>query len=88
MTAGQKDSIGPLATCAIEFHFNEYIKGEENAIRDYQHDTKDGIIIFQAGRATCSGYNLVSKLCSEAPQKYQDVMKMLRSFVTNDGERF
>jgi hypothetical protein len=88
MTASQKTHTEILATCAIEFHFNEYIEGEENAIRGYQRDTKHGIISFEARRATCSGYNHASDLSLESPQKYREAIKVLKSFVTTKGERF
>lgn len=73
-----------LATCALEFHFNDFVDDEDNEIRNYTHNVANGVIGFEAGRATCSGYNLVARLTSDHARA---VIELLSYFVQKRGKR-
>ncbi|KAK3680639.1 hypothetical protein LTR37_021127 [Vermiconidia calcicola] len=70
----------PFLTLGVDFHFNEYIHGENTEISSYTH-TEDGIIKFWTGRATCSGFNLIASQEASLTAKDQEVINVLRSFL-------
>ncbi|KAK5167170.1 uncharacterized protein LTR77_007900 [Saxophila tyrrhenica] len=65
-------------TLATEFHFNDYTDGEDNMISAYSH--RNATIQFAAGRATCSGFNLIEKCDSFFGEEEREVIEVMRSF--------
>ncbi len=69
----------PYLTLATDFHFNDYCAGEDNMISGYTH--QNATINFHAGRATCSGFNLISRCESYLGEEEREVIEVMRSFI-------
>jgi hypothetical protein len=72
------ESKKPYLTLIVDFHFNEHTENGQDSITGYTH--RHATISFDAGRATCSGFNWIDSHAQLLDQEDRAVIDVLRSF--------